>query len=67
MSDRDLAKTAAEMAVKRLAVLIEDAGPLGMAGLDAAALLIAQAIDEAYTTRFEAERIEFEDLDGADK
>lgn len=67
MSDSDLIRAATSLAIDRLKLYIEDSGPIGLAALDYAALLISQAIDEAYTTRFEAERIEFEDLDSAKK
>lgn len=63
MSDKELAKAAADMAVQRLAAFIKDAGPIGMTALESAGLLIQQAIDEVYTTRFEADSIEFIDLD----
>ena len=63
MSDKELAKAAAGLAVDKLGSLIQDAGPIYMSALDAVQLLIEQAIDEAYTTRFEADTIEFIDLD----
>jgi len=63
MSDKQLIKTAAGMATDRLAQLIEDAGPIYMSALDAVQDLIEAAIEEAYTTRFEADTIEFIDLD----
>lgn len=63
MSDKQLAKTAADLAAQKLAKFIRDAGPIAMTALDAAQTLIEQAINEAYTTRLEADRIEFVDLD----
>ncbi len=63
MSDRQLIQTAAGLAADRLAQLIEDAGPLTMSAIDMVKDLIEQAIDEAYTTRLEADSIEFVDLD----
>lgn len=65
MSDREIAKVAAAYATNRLAQLIEDAGPIYMSALDMVQDLIEQAIDEAYTTRLEANTIEFVNLDGA--
>ena len=65
MNDREIAKIAAEYAANRLGQLIEDAGPIAMSALDMVQDLIEQAIDEAYTTRLEANTIEFVNLDGA--
>ena len=63
MNDREFIKQAAALAADKLATLIEDAGPLYVSALDMVQDLIQQAIDEAYTTRIEADRIEFVDLD----
>tara|TARA_Y100000052_G_C2892115_1_gene51662 strand:- start:196 stop:390 length:195 start_codon:yes stop_codon:yes gene_type:complete len=63
MSDRELIQKAAGLAADRLAQLITDAGPIYMSAMDMVQDLIEQAIDEAYTTRLEADSIEFIDLD----
>ena len=63
MSDRELIQKAASLATDKIAQLITDAGPIYMSAMDMLQDLIEQAIDEAYTTRFEADTIEFVDLD----
>ena len=65
MSDRELIKKAASLATDKIAQLINDAGPIYMSAMDMLQDLIEQAIDEAYTTRFEANTIKFVDLDAA--
>lgn len=65
--DEATAQAAAALAVEQLKKLIQDSGPLGVAGLDAAQKLISQAIAEAYTVRFKAQTIEFATVPGADR
>lgn len=67
MSDKGLAKAAAGLAVDKIGSLIRDAGPIYMSALGAVELIIQQSIDEAYTTRFQADTIEFVDMDASDR
>ena len=65
--DEKTSQAAAGLVVGELKKLVKDSGPLGIAALDAAQTLIAQLISEAYTVRFQAEKIEFATVPGVDQ